>query len=75
VLTLLSLDRHPPAGVRHLLGRLRRAADETWDCSDALHELWSVVLESRVQEDRGGKVDYEACLLALEEEEGGEVHA
>jgi hypothetical protein len=54
---------------------LRRAADETWDCSDALHELWSVVLESRVQEDRGGKVDYEACLLALEEEEGGEVHA
>ena len=28
-----------------------------------------------LQEDRGGKVDYEACLLALEEEGGGEVHA
>ena len=37
---------------------------ESWDCSEALHELWGVVLESR----SGGAVDYEACLLALEAE-------
>ena len=36
---------------------------ESWDCSEALHELWGVVLESRA----GGAVDYDACLLALED--------
>ena len=36
---------------------------ESWDCSDFLHELWSVVMESR----EAGEVDYDACLLALKE--------
>ena len=39
------------------------ASEVNWDCSDALHELWFVMLESRA----AGAVDYDACLLALKE--------
>ena len=39
-----------------------RATYEEWDCSEALHELWSCVLEAQGE---GGQVDYNACLLAL----------